>query len=116
MTGSGLSLLTIDTSALVTTVVPCVELSFPTRRSSDLLLTEAVSDRFAVCAELTFTVTLTEVLAPLARVRRRQDSGHLRASYTPPPVAETKVVPAGSGSEAVTPKASDGPLLLTARV
>ena len=65
---------------------------------------------------MTFTVTLTEVLAPLARVPRLQVTVFVVELYTPPPVAETKVVPAGSGSDAVTPKASDGPLLCTARV
>src|SRR5437899_5178830 len=34
----------------------------------------------------------------------------------PPPVAETKLVPAGIASDRLTPVASDGPLFVTVRV
>ena len=48
----------------------------------------------------------------------RSDRSHAPEAWSkvPSPVADTKDTPAGSGSEAVTPVAGPGPLLVTVSV
>src|SRR5437870_3435957 len=77
-------------------VVLAVLESFPTRRSSDL------------------TTRVTDLLAPLVIVVRFHPT--TPAVRVPPPVAETKLVPAGIASDRLTPVASDGPLFVTVSV
>ena len=60
------------------------------------------------------TVIVTDVLAPLARSPMAQPT--VPAVLTQPAEALLKVTPAGRVSEAVTPVAASGPLLVTWRV
>ena len=71
--------------------------------------TVAVLERSAVRAGFTWTVTWTVVLAPEVRPPRFQVT--VPPDSTPPASAETNEVPAGTGSETVTPVAAGGPSL-----
>src|SRR6185437_8990460 len=71
--------------------------------------TVAVLDRSVVLAGFTCTVTWTVVLPPAASPPRVQVT--VPADSEPPASAETKEVPAGTGSEMLTPVAADGPSL-----
>ena len=62
---------------------------------------------FAYVPSGAVTVTVTLPLAPLASVPSGQVT--VPAVFTPPPVAETKVVPAGSTSTRLAEKAAPGP-------
>src|SRR5438477_612798 len=92
-------------------------LSCPTRRSSDLSgsntpeVVLAVLEMLVVREESTFTTRVTDLLAPLVIVVRFHPT--TPAVRVPPPVAETKLVPAAIASDRLTPVASDGPSLCT---
>src|SRR5437764_943303 len=62
----------------------------------------------------TWTTRVTDLLAPLVIVVRFYPT--TPAVRVPPPVAETKLVPAGIASDRLTPVASDGPLFVTVSV
>src|SRR5205814_811831 len=64
--------------------------------------------------ESTLTTRVTDLLAPLVIVVRFHPT--TPAVRVPPPVAETKLVPAGIASDRLTPVASDGPLFVTVSV
>ena len=100
----------IARSVEVPTVVASVAELLPGVGSVVVALTVAVLERAAVLEELTLTVSVRDVLAPLAR----PPIAHVTvpAASEPPPEAETKVVPAGIASEMLTPVASDGPLFV----
>jgi hypothetical protein len=113
ITGSGESDFVTDRSAEDAsdeTVVVSVAVSLLESGSEVVALTVAVLDRSATCPASTFTVRVREVLVPAARAPIVQVT--LPAASVPPPDAETNVVPAGIGSETVTPAASDGPLFV----
>src|SRR2546430_179026 len=74
----------------------------------------AVLEMFVVREESTFTTRVTDLLAPLVIVVRFHPT--TPAVRVPPPVAETKLVPAGIASDRLTPVASDGPLFVTVSV
>ena len=115
VTGSGLSLFVIDKSADVVTAVGAVAVLFAGTGSVVVLETVAVLLKPAVCAALTCTTKVSVVSAePAAIVPRFQVTVPLLS--VPPPVADTKLVPAGNGSETVTPIASPGPAVWTVRV
>src|SRR5438477_374197 len=60
------------------------------------------------------TVKVTLLVAPLARLPNAQVTTPLL--FTPPPLALTKVAPAGTASVTVTLLAADGPRFVTAIV
>src|SRR5437870_3040948 len=97
-------------SAEVFTVVVSVAELLAGVGSVVVALTVAVFDRLEVRDELTLTVNVREVLAPLARPPIAQVT--VPADNAPPPEAVTKLVPAGIASEMLTPVASDGPLFV----
>ena len=88
-----------------------VAVLFEPFRSVVSLVTVAVLERSATWEMSTWTVTVTEVEAPLPTVPRAHAT--VPPDSVPPPVAETKVVPAGTGSEMATLDASEGPALET---
>src|SRR5207244_4250673 len=106
-TGSGESDLVSARLAEVLTVVSSVAVlsgvSGPT--TPEEVLAELVL--FVVREETTFTTRVTDLLAPLVIVVRFHPT--TPAVRVPPPVAETKLVPAGIASDRLTPVASDGP-------
>src|SRR5438067_12934563 len=74
----------------------------------------AVLEMLVVREESTLTTRVTDLLAPLVIVVRFHPT--TPAVRVPPPVAETKLVPAGIASDRLTPVASDGPLFVTVSV
>ena len=110
ITGSVVSDLVMERSAEVFTVVVSVAELLPGVGSDWLPLTVAVFDRSAVLEWFTVTVSVRDVLAPLASAPIDQVT--VPAASEPPPEAETKLVPAGIGSEMLTPVASEGPLFV----
>src|SRR6476659_9038001 len=116
VTGSGASVLTIarsvDFAATGLTVVLVVLVLLALAGSASLPETVAVFE--IVPLPVVVTVIVTDVLAPLARSPMAQLT--LPAVLTQPAEALLKVTPAGTVSEAVTPVAASGPLLVTWRV
>src|SRR5438445_181128 len=106
-------------------------LSFPTRRSSDLVVSSvavlsevsgsntpevvlAVLEMFVVREESTFTTRVTDL-------RSEEHTAELQSRQYPVcrlllQKNETKLVPAGIASDRLTPVASDGPLFVTVSV
>src|SRR5438477_616538 len=74
----------------------------------------AVLEMLVVREESTLTTRVTDLLAPLVIVVRFHPT--TSAARVWPPVAETKLVPAGIASDRLTPVASDGPLFVTVSV
>src|SRR5438094_748239 len=113
-TGSGESDLVSARLAEVLTVVSSVavlsEVSLSSRRRDALSYVDWSSD---VCSS-DLTTRVTDLLAPLVIVVRFHPT--TPAVRVPPPVAETKLVPAGIASDRLTPVASDGPLFVTVSV
>ncbi len=104
----------IDRSAeedgCLTEVVSVAEL-LPELGSDVSAETEAVLEMSATREGSTWTTRVSVSLAPLASAPIDQVT--VPKDRLPPLSAETKEVPAGSGSLTVTPVASEGPLLLT---
>jgi hypothetical protein len=73
-----------------------------------------VLERSATRDPDTATVTCKVAVEPAAIELRFHVT--VPAEWVPPPVAETNVVPAGTGSETETPDASEGPALWTTMV
>src|SRR5437660_1753985 len=92
-TGSGESDLVSARLAAVLTVVSSVAVLFPytTLFRSEVVL--AVLEMLVVREESTFTTRVTDLLAPAVIVVRFHPT--TPALRVPPPVAETKLVPAG---------------------
>ena len=114
MTGSASSDFVIDRSACSSTAVASVASSFEPSGSVTSELTLAVFDSPAVRSSSTCTVTCRVAEAPSASVPRFQVT--MLAASSPPLSAETKLVPAGSGSVTTTFVASEGPSLVTTSV
>jgi hypothetical protein len=112
--GSTSSVFVIARSALVATVVPCVAESFALFVSVVLVETVAVFDNAAVREALTCTVSVRTTFAPEASVPMFHVT--VPPDGEPPFDAETKLVPAGSGSEIWTFCAVDGPAFDAVRV
>src|ERR687888_132839 len=110
-TGSGESDLVTDRSAEVLTFVVSVAELLPGVGSETFEVTLTVLVMSAVREESTLTTKVTCAEPPEAIVPRDQVT--VPAVFVPPPVAETKLVPAGIGSDRLTPVASDGPALFT---
>src|SRR5438270_1558567 len=108
-TGSGESDLVSARLAAVLTVVSSVAVLSEVSGSNTPEVVLAVLEMFVVREESTFTTRVTDLLAPLVIVVRFHPT--TPAVRVPPPVAETKLVPAGIASDRLTPVASDGPLL-----
>ena len=117
MTGSTSSRLVIAKSVRVITAVGSVAELFPGTGSVSLPVTVAVFDKFVVVEEFTRTTTVTVSVALFARLPTAPVRTPF-ATLTVPcvVVAETNVVPGGSGSLARTPVASDGPLFVRVNV
>ena len=98
------------------TTVPSVEQLLPGDGSSVAELTDAVLERSAVWAGLTATTIVMSGALVTPRLARVQATVAVPAQVQPVPPAETKLVPAGNGSETETELATDGPALLTANV
>src|SRR5437763_730707 len=74
----------------------------------------AVLEMLVVREESTLTTRVTDLVGMrVTAVSGVQTSPVVRV---PPPVAETKLVPAGMASDRLTPVASDGPLFVTVSV
>jgi hypothetical protein len=114
-TGSGESDFVMARSATPVTVVPWVEELFAEEGSDVELDTVAVFDREPSTEVVATIVTVAEPDAD--RPPRLQVTVPVASAHEPcVGFAETKVSPAGSGSETVTPEALDGPALETASV
>src|SRR5207248_556214 len=113
-TGSGESALVTDRSAEVFTVVSSVAVLSEVSGSNTPEVVLAVLEMFVVREESTLTTRVTDLLAPDVIVVRFHPT--TPAVRVPPPVAETKLVPAGIASDRLTPVASDGPLFVTVSV
>src|SRR5437870_554818 len=100
--------------AEVLTVVSSVAVLSEVWGSNTREVVLAVLEMFVVREESTFTTRVTDLLAPLVIVVRFHPT--TPAVRVPPPVAETKLVPAGIPSDRLTPVASDGPLFVTVSV
>src|SRR2546430_57888 len=74
----------------------------------------AVLEMFVVREESTFTTSGSELFATLVTVVWFHPT--TPAERVPPPVAETKLVPAGIAWDRLTPVASAGPLFVTVSV
>src|SRR5947208_2082095 len=74
----------------------------------------AVLEMLVVREESTLTTRVTDLLAPLVRSEERRVGKEWRWGSSP--VDETKIVPAGIGSDRLKPIASDGPLFVTVSV
>src|SRR5947209_4141355 len=98
----------------VLTVVSSVAVLSEVSGSNTPEVVLAVLELFVVREESTFTTRVTDLLAPLVIVVRFHPT--TPAVRVPPPVAETKLVPAGIASDRLTPVASDGPLFVTVSV
>src|SRR5437763_973595 len=113
VTGSGLSDLVIETSAEVATVVASFAELLVVSGSEVVELTEAAFERTAGLLSSTWTV-MCRTVVPGARSPRFQVT--VPATFKPPLSAETKLVPAGTGSVAWTLWAKEGPAFLTVTV
>src|SRR5438552_3708542 len=113
-TGSGESDLVSARLAEVLTVVSSVAVLSEVSGSNTPEVVLAVLEMLVVREESTLTTRVTDLLAPL--VRSDECRAGTAAVRVPPPVAETKLVPAGIASDRLTPVASDGPLFVTVSV
>src|SRR5438132_1113800 len=110
MTGSGESDFVMARSADVPTVVVSVAVLLAGVASVVVALTVALFESWARREGSTFTVRVRDVVAPFASVPTAPAT--VPAASALPPAAATKLVPAGIGSEMLTPVASDGPLFV----
>ena len=118
VTGSGVSVNVIDRSAEPLTTVVAVAVFRPGPGSAVVEAAVAVALSTPVVAGATAT-TMVAVRATVGAVGSAQvQTTGLAALHNPPAlgVAETKVVPAGSGSVMFTPCASEVPPLVTVAV
>src|SRR5439155_301802 len=113
MTGSGLSDLVIERSAAVLTRVVSVAAWSPGVGSVVVEVTEAVFERSAKRDGSTLT-TMCRTVVPAGRSPRFQVT--VPATFEPLLSAETKLVPAGTGSVTRTLRANEGPPLVTVTV
>src|SRR5438552_3481501 len=113
-TGSGESDLVSARLAEVFTVVSSVAVFSEASGSNSTLSYTTLFRSFVVREESTLTTRVTDLLAPDVIVVRFHPT--TPAVRVPPPVAETKLVPAGIASDRLTPVASDGPLFVTVSV
>src|SRR5438309_2256391 len=113
-TGSGESDLVSARLAEVLTVVSSVAVLSEVSGSNTPEVVLAVLVMFVVREESTFTIfPYTTLFRSVIVVRFHPTTPAVRV---PPPVAETKLVPAGIASDRLTPVASDGPLFVTVSV
>src|SRR5947208_1631066 len=113
-TGSGESDLVSARLAEVLTVVSSVAVLSEVSGSNTPEVVLAVLEMFVVRDESTFTtwtLSLHDALPILVRFHPTTP-----AVRVPPPVAETKLVPAGIASDRLTPVATAGPLFVTVSV
>src|SRR5438552_1454356 len=113
-TGSGESDLVSARLAEVLTVVRSVEVVYEVSWS---LASKGVLSRFemfVVREESTFTTRVTDLLAPLVIVVRFHPT--TPALRVPPPVAETKLVPAGIASRSEERRVGEGRRFVRVRV
>src|SRR5438874_504566 len=110
-TGCGVSDLVSARLAEVFTVVSSVAVLSEVSGSNTPEVVLAVLELLVVREESTLTTRVTDLLAALVIVVRFHPT--TPAVRVPPPVAETKLVPAGMATDRLTPFASDGPLFLT---
>ena len=110
VTGSGLSDLVIERSAAVLTTVASVAEWSPGVGSVVVEVTEAVFERSARRLGSTLT-TMCRTVVPAGRSPRFQVT--VPATFEPLLSAETKLVPAGTGSVTCTERANEGPPLVT---
>src|SRR5205807_233062 len=103
-TGSGESDLVSARLAEVLTVVSSVAVLSEVSGAYTPEVVLAVLEMFVVREESTFTTRVTDLLAPLVIVVRFHPT--TPAVRVPPPVAETKLVPAGISLDRLTPVAS----------
>src|SRR5437867_1869353 len=115
MTGSGLSVLLIDRLAEVLTVVGAVALLLALGDALPILAV-AVLDRSAVWDGLTVTTSVMSGALVTPRLARVHVTVVVSMQVHPRPLADTRAVPVGSGSETETELATEGPALLTDRV
>src|SRR5712691_3591928 len=113
-TGSGESDLEIRRSAEVLTAVVSVAELFTVLGSATAEVVVAVLEMAVVREESTLTTSVTVLKDPAVIVVRSQPT--TPAVRVPPPVAETKLVPAGIASDRLAPVASEGPSLVTVSV
>src|SRR2546426_222685 len=113
-TGTGEAVLGSGRFAEVFTVVSSVAVLSEVSGSNTPEVVLAVLEMFVVREESTLTTRVTDLLAPDVIVVRFHPT--TPAVSVPPPVAETKLVPAGIASDRLTPVASDGPLFVTVSV
>src|SRR5437763_1197513 len=113
-TGSGESDFVSVRLDAVYDVVRWLEFRCVVFRSNTPEVVLAVLEMLVVREESTLTTRVTDLLAPLVIVVRFHPT--TPAVRVPPPVAETKLVPAGMASDRLTPVASDGPLFVTVSV
>src|SRR5438094_311003 len=113
-TGSGEADLVGARSAEVFTVVSSVAVLSEVSGSNTPEVVLAVLEMFVVREEATVTMRWMDLLAVDVIVVRFHPT--TPAVRVPPPVAETKLVPAGIASDRLTPVASDGPLFVTVSV
>src|SRR6478672_3796319 len=104
----------MERSARVATAVPSMAEWSPRVGSVVVEDTVAVLDRAAVRDGSTFTTRLSVTVAPGFMSPRVQFT--VPAVFVPPLSAETKLVPAGTGSATVTLRATDGPEFVTVMV
>src|SRR5437867_4306580 len=109
-----LSVLVIDRSACRSTPVVSVAEVLPGVGSVVVLETVAVLDRLAVRDGSTFTTSVSVIESPGFMSPRLQFT--VPAAFVPPWSAETKLVPAGTGSDTVTERATDGPPLFVTTI
>src|SRR5438094_975998 len=113
-TGSGESDLVSARLAEVFTVVSSVAVLSEVSGSNTPEVVLAVLEMFVVREESTLTTRVTVSLHDALPIFRFHPT--TPAVRVPPPVAETKLVPAGIASDRLTPVASDGPLFVTVSV
>src|SRR5437660_522063 len=113
-TGSGESDLVSARLAEVLTVVVAVAELFVRSGSKVVEDAERSEERRVGREGTTWTTRVTDVLAPAVIVVRFDPT--TAAVSVPPPVAETKLVPAGIASDRLTSAASDGPLFVPVSV
>ena len=120
VTGSGASVNVIDRSAEPLTVVVADAVLRPGPGSAvvDATVTVAFSGPVALGATRATTTTLRALAAPVPVAAAQLQTTGLAALQIPPAlgVAETKLVPAGSGKLIDTAAAEPGPLLVAVAV
>src|SRR5437016_4323231 len=113
-TGSGESDLVSASFVMVLPVLSSTLFPYTTLFRSTPEVVLAVLEMFVVREESTFTTRVTDLLETVRTHVRTHATNHAR--MLPPPVTETKLVPAGIASDRLTPVASDGPLFVTVSV